>query len=204
MLRAENSEDTPTSTEPHSSTSDRTLSGRLENAAGVHSADCYQCGKCTAGCPLAAEMDHAPSQLLRMLQTDLPQHEERALRSRAIWMCVGCQTCVSRCPKLVDLPRAMDFLRQESLARGLVNRDASEIVAFHRAFLDSIERHGRVYELGLVAGYKLRTGHLAQDTTLAPAMVLKGKLGLLPHAGNRAAVAKIFARARALQKGSGQ
>lgn len=182
------------------SSSTESLASRLERATGVRTAHCYQCGKCTAGCPLAGEMDHAPSELLRMLQLELPDHERQVLCARAIWICVGCETCLSRCPKEVDLPRAMDFLRQEALAVDTVSPDASDIVAFHRAFLGSIERHGRLFELGTVLGYKLRTGHLLQDAALAPSMIRRGKLGALPHRTDRQAAAGIFARVRALKE----
>jgi heterodisulfide reductase subunit C len=159
----------------------RTLAGRLERSTGVRVSRCYQCAKCTAGCPVADEMDQPPSRLLRLLQTDEPRHEALVLGSRAIWLCLGCETCVSRCPNEVDLPRAVDFLRGEALAARVAHRDAREILAFHRAFLDTVARHGRLYELGLIARYKLRTGHLLQDVALAPSMFRKGKIGLLPH-----------------------
>jgi heterodisulfide reductase subunit C len=51
--------------------------------------DCYQCGKCTAGCPAAQRMDLSPNQLVRLVQAG---QLERALRSEAIWQCVSCQT----------------------------------------------------------------------------------------------------------------
>jgi len=190
----------PTTRSDHEPSPGDTLSVRLERETGVKSSICYQCGKCTAGCPLGEEMDHAPSELLRMLQLELPEHERRVLSAGAIWMCIGCETCISRCPKEVDLPRAMDFLRRESLEQDCVHPGARDIVAFHRAFLGSIERHGRLFELGTVLGYKLRTGHLAQDAALAPAMMRKGKLGLFPHRGDARAVAGIFERSRAPQK----
>jgi len=82
----------------------------------------------------------------------------------------------------VDLPKIMDVLRAESLRRGLVHPRAKDIVAFHKSFLDTIRRFGRLWEVGLVAGYKLRTRHLLQDVALAPAMLKRGKLPLLPHA----------------------
>jgi heterodisulfide reductase subunit C len=179
----------------------RTLAHQLERETAVRAADCYQCGKCSAGCPVASEMDHTPSRILRMLQLELPQHEEEVLRARTLWLCVGCETCVTRCPKEVDLPRAMDFLRREALARGIAHRDGADVIAFHRAFLHSIERVGRLFELGMIAEYKLRTGHLFQDVAMAPAMYLRGKVGLLPH--GRAKVARIFERVRAQEKQEG-
>ena len=189
----------------HESPVAHSLAARLEREGEVSVADCYQCGKCTAGCPAAEDMDLAPSQVLRLLQTESPQHEKRALTSMAIWMCIGCETCVSRCPQEVDLPRTMDFLRQEALATNQANQGADDIVAFHNAFLKSVEKAGRLYEFGMVGDYKLRTGHFFKDLGVAPSMFFKGKIGLFPHGGaNKREVAEIFARARQVKKESQQ
>ena len=186
-----------------SSSTTHSLAARLEKVGEVSVADCYQCGKCTAGCPAAEDMDVAPSQVLRLLQTEAPKHEERALKSLAIWMCIGCETCVTRCPQEVDLPRTMDFLRQEALARNLANQEADDVVAFHKAFLNSVERAGRLFEFGMIGEYKLRTGHFFKDLGLAPSMFFKGKMSPFPHAGgNKREAAQIFARARAVKKES--
>ncbi|HXY42441.1 MAG TPA: 4Fe-4S dicluster domain-containing protein [Vicinamibacteria bacterium] len=174
------------------------LADRLQSHTRVDVSRCYQCGKCSAGCPMAEEMDHPPSRLLRFVQTHEPRHEAALLASRAIWLCLGCETCVSRCPNDVDLPRAIDFFREQALAKGVAHREARAILAFHRAFLGSIERHGRLYELELIARYKLATGRLMQDVALAPSMFAKGKIGLLPHRiSGREALARIFERAEA-------
>jgi len=189
----------------HESPVAQSLAARLEREGEVSVADCYQCGKCTAGCPAAEDMDIAPSQVLRLLQTESPQHEKRALTSMAIWMCIGCETCVTRCPQEVDLPRALDFLRQEALATNLANQGADDIVAFHNAFLKSVEKAGRLHEFGMVGDYKLRTGHFFKDLGVAPSMFFKGKIGLFPHGGaNKREAADIFARARQLKKESQQ
>jgi heterodisulfide reductase subunit C len=170
------------------------LSALAAEATGVRSARCYQCGKCSAGCPLAAEMDFTSSAVLRLLQIERPEADRALLGSEAIWLCASCEMCVSRCPMQVDIPRLMDFLRQRSLAEGLHNRRAARnIAAFHRSFLDMIRLTGRSYEVGLVAGYKLRSGKLLQDLTVAPAMFLKGKLALLPEMiRDRGAMRRIF------------
>ncbi|MGE5479467.1 MAG: 4Fe-4S dicluster domain-containing protein [Chloroflexota bacterium] len=179
----------------------QTLKERIEAAAHCSVADCYQCGKCSAGCPVAGESEVAPNQILRMLQLDIPELEERALGSEMIWLCLGCQTCVSRCPQGVDLPSAMDALRAESAKLGKVHPRAKDIVAFHRAFLDSIESNGRSFEFGLILGYKMRTLHLMQDVALAPKMLAKGKLKFFPHrVHNREAIARIFERAAQEEK----
>jgi len=75
----------------------------------------------------------------------------------------------------------MDYLRQESIKQKLPNRKAAEIIAFHRAFLKSIELTGRLYEVGVIAAYKTKTLNLFQDLSLAPVMLLKGKLKFIPE-----------------------
>lgn len=142
--------------------------------------DCYQCGKCSAGCPLIDEMDIPPNQIIRMLQLEMPELDKKVLESYSIWLCLTCETCYSRCPKDVNLPEIMDFLRAESIKRNLVNPKAKDILAFHRSFLNSIQATGRLYEVGLIAGYKMKTFHLLQDVNSVPSLLSKGKLKLLP------------------------
>lgn len=169
------------------------LTGQVEEATPVESYRCYQCGKCTAGCPLAAEMDYPPSQIMRMLQIGTPAMDEAILRSHTIWLCLSCETCYARCPQEIDIPVMMDYLRGESMRKRMTNPKARDIISFHKSFLDSIRYTGRLYEVGLVADYKLRSRHFMQDLLLAPRMFLKGKLGLLPHrVKNRRNLARIF------------
>ncbi len=179
----------------HVSDAPTTLADGVQRATGESAFACYQCGKCTAGCPLAAEMDFAPNQILRLLQLGLPGCEEEVLRSLAIWLCLTCEQCSTRCPQEVDLARMMEHLRQESLRRGLVHPKARDILAFHQAFLDTIRRSGRLHEVSLIAAYKLKTLHLLQDVLAAPALLARGKLSILPHAiEGKAAVRRIFDR----------
>ena len=75
------------------------------------------------------------------------------------------------------------------------NPKAKDIIAFHRAFLKSIEKTGRLYEIGMLGGYKADTLHLLQDITLAPKAFAKGKLHLLPEIiKGRKSIASIFSK----------
>jgi heterodisulfide reductase subunit C len=180
----------------HAHPASGTLADRVLEKTGVDVARCYQCGKCSAGCPLAAEMDLPPSQIMHLLQLrEFPEFAEMALRSHTIWLCLTCEICYCRCPMELDIPKVMDALRHESLAGKKVNPRARDIIAFHRAFLDSVRYTGRLFEMGQVVDYKLRSGHFLQDLLQAPWMFLVGKLHLLPErVRDRRLLGRIFAR----------
>ena len=164
----------------------------VERRSGVHLAECYLCGKCTAGCPLAYEMDIPPHRIMRLLQLG---QEEEILNCQAIWLCVSAWLCTARCPKDIDVGSVMDTLRHIAVERGIVNEEATDILTFHKTFLKSIRSHGRLYEVGLVGRYKMETGHLFQDLMLAPVMFFKGKLRLKPHRiKGRKEIKRIFAK----------
>lgn len=172
-----------------------TLKSHVEEATGVILSHCYQCGKCTAGCPLNEEMDIMPNQILRILQAEMPGYEDKVLSSLSIWLCLACDTCYSRCPQEVLLSKVMDYLRQESIRQNKVNPKAKDILSFHKAFLDSIKLNGKLHEVGLTIDYKLRSLNMLQDVQLVPSMMSKGKLAIFPHqVQNTKEIAKIFKR----------
>ncbi len=166
---------------------------QVERLSGQTLSSCYQCGECTAGCPVAFAMDLMPNQVTRMALAGM---SDDVLRSRSIWLCVGCNTCVTRCPRLVDLPKVMDSLRQLA-ARRRVPCPEPAIRAFHETFLTGVERGGRLHEMALVAALKLKTGRLLQDVPAGMAMMAKGKLAILPETvEGKAEVRRIFDECR--------
>ena len=54
------------------------------------------------------------------------------------------------------------------------------MLKFHEAFLDSVRRHGRLFELGMVGRYKLTSRDFFSGAKLGMEMVRKGKLKFLP------------------------
>lgn len=179
----------------HQNHENGSLAADVKKATGVVVEKCYQCGKCSAGCPVADDMDFPPSLVMRMLQTNRPENDEKILRSKTIWLCLTCEMCIARCPMSIDIPKVMDYLRQRSRTEKKVTDKAKDIVAFHESFLLSVEKTGKLYELGLVAAYKLKTFHLTQDVTTAPAMIQKGKLHFIPEMVNdRANLSSIFSK----------
>jgi len=81
----------------------------------------------------------------------------------------------------IDIPSMMDYLRQKSRSEKKVNKQAKNIIAFHKSFLNSIRWTGRLFELGLILDYKRQSLNLTQDVTLAPKMITRGKLHLFPN-----------------------
>ncbi len=163
----------------------------VEQRSGEPVSRCYQCRKCTNGCPLAFAMDWTPNQVMRLVQLG---QADRLLGSHTIWICASCQTCTTRCPNQIDIAHVMDTLRQLCLQQQAQPGEPA-VVKFHRAFLSSIRRYGRVYELGMVGRYKLSTGRLFDDMRLAWAMFRRGKLRFLPESVRaRHEVRDMFAR----------
>lgn len=147
---------------------------------------CYQCGKCTAGCPVAFAMDIEPSRVMRLVQLG---QGERVLKSRAIWLCVSCQTCTTRCPQEIDPAKVMDTLREMAMEKGYAAD--REVVTFFNSFLDNIRRFGRTFEPMLVFQYNLKSGHFFQDADKGLLLLSKGKLPLRPS-GNSEFIRRIF------------
>jgi heterodisulfide reductase subunit C len=114
---------------------------QVEEISGQDLLACNQCGKCSAGCPVAAAMELLPSQVIRMAQLGM----EEVLESNTVWICASCLTCVARCPKGVDLPRLMEALRQIALRKGIAKLDLSVLPP---------ELVQAVPQLAIVGGYR--------------------------------------------------
>ncbi|MDP2937048.1 MAG: 4Fe-4S dicluster domain-containing protein [Dehalococcoidia bacterium] len=168
----------------------------VERESGQRIMDCYQCGKCTAGCPSAASADVTPRQVMRGIQLGLA---EEMLDNSMIWLCVSCQICTARCPCEIDIAKVMESLRLMATRQGRAKE--RDIALFHRLFLKSAEAGGRVWELGLGGFYNMSSGHLLANVGLLPSMLAKGKLEVLPHHNKKAkaAVKRIIERASLLE-----
>lgn len=157
-------------------TDDKSFKEEIEGLSGQKIFSCYQCGECTAGCPVSYTADLTPNQVIRMVQLG---QDDAALKSSMIWLCVGCDTCGTRCPKGVELSKVMDALRQTSIKRGIAAKEPS-IKIFHETFLSSVERLGRTHEISMLGEYKLRSRDLFSDLILGAKLFMKGKLNILP------------------------
>jgi heterodisulfide reductase subunit C len=162
--------------------SSRALKDALELLSGVDLSVCFQCKKCSSGCPVGKLAKTRPSEIMRSLHLGAG---DELLATDLVWMCASCETCSARCPMGIDVAAVMDALRRLAIERGAPKPEGN-VPLFNRAFLKTVETFGRSYEIGMITAYKLGTGKLT-------AMLKKGKIALLPpKGGDRKTVKRIF------------
>lgn len=158
---------------------------------------CYQCKKCAAGCPVGDIMQHRNYELLRLVQLN---QKDAVFQSNSPWVCVSCKACSARCPNGIDTAKIMDVLKEEALSAHL-SVPERKVAVFHDVFLDTVRQFGRLFELGMIGTYKMKTGSFMQDTILGLKMMKRNKLNFLPHRITRTKELKdIFAQAREQKK----
>jgi len=151
---------------------------------------CYQCGNCTAGCPYSFAYDFPVNRVMRLVQTG---QKDAVLQCKSIWLCATCESCTTRCPNNIDVARVMDVLRHMAGREGFAA--VSRVKKFRDTFLGSVRAHGRVFEMGLMAGYIAKTGRIWTDMDLGPRIAPKGKLSFRPHdIKGRSEIDRIFQR----------
>lgn len=163
-----------------------TLSDKIVQDCQIRFTDCYQCAKCSAGCPLTFAMDLLPHEIIRLTGLGLLA---TVLTSRTIWVCSACETCTTRCPNEIDIAGLMDYLKERAVRTGQAVPQP-QVLAFHQAFLDTVRlAGGRLHEPLLLGWYllrhgqglkRLKTGELQDDLRLGLTMFRKGRLGLQP------------------------
>ncbi|MBN1845786.1 MAG: 4Fe-4S dicluster domain-containing protein [Sedimentisphaerales bacterium] len=168
---------------------ERGLLQQVKELAGVDLRVCFQCKKCSSGCPVGDWVESPPAQIMRRLHLGAG---DELLESDLVWVCVSCQTCSARCPMGIDVAAVMDALRTLALEKG-ADSARGTVPKFNRAFLGSVRRYGRTYDMGMIASYKFRTFSFMKDTDKFPQMLKKRKIALLPSfKADRKTVKRIF------------
>jgi heterodisulfide reductase subunit B len=156
---------------------EESLAQLVRERTGENVYSCYQCIRCSSGCPLSEHFDLTPSQLMRYVQLG---RDDAVLRSKTIWLCSSCQACSTRCPQGLDIVRIMDDLKAISRERG-ISPGVPSISTMYDVFLRDVRLLGRVYELGLAAELGLRRGDPFTELPMGIEMLRRGKFNLLPR-----------------------
>src|SRR5262247_3771092 len=73
---------------------------------------CYQCGTCTAVCPVSTADNPFPRKEMVWVQWGM---KEQALGNASIWLCHQCGTCNAYCPRDAKPSNVMAALRDDSI-----------------------------------------------------------------------------------------
>lgn len=158
---------------------------------------CIQCGMCTGSCPTASRWDYPPRQAIAMVRAGL---RNELLSSNSMWFCASCYICTVRCPRDIKPTDIMHALEIIAIRDGLSTK-RSRTPVMYKCFVDSAKSNGRVYELGMMLKFFLRTNPFAA-LKMAPVglgLFLHKRLPLKPsRIKGRGELKAILDKARAL------
>jgi heterodisulfide reductase subunit C len=162
----------------------------IEEMTGVDVGVCFQCKKCSNGCPMSSLADMPTSEILRRLHFGMG---EELLDSDMIWTCASCEICSNRCPMGIDVAAVIDALKALSIAMNAKTPKGNPRL-LNALMLKSIRKHGRTYDLGFISLHNMATPSVMfKNLGKFPTLLFKGKLALLPNRrGNRKLVKQIF------------
>lgn len=99
---------------------------------------CYQCGTCTADCPIAMRVEEfRPRRIARLAAYG---QKERLLGGDTIWLCAGCYTCYERCPEQVRISEIVSALRKLAIKDGIIHPT-------YKALMNTLAEMGYIYEI---------------------------------------------------------
>ncbi len=158
---------------------------RIQGETGENLSACYQCERCTNGCPVSHYMDIKPHQVIRYVQLGW---REELLRSGTIWICLSCETCTTYCPNEVGVAETINHLRTMA-AQSVIEPKEKYLAIFHRTFMEQLEKYGRVNEFWLMNAYtlkpgvlkeKIKSGLMKEEFFLGLELLKKRRLHVLP------------------------
>lgn len=158
---------------------------RIQGETGENLSACFQCERCTNGCPVSYFMDIKPHQVIRYVQLGW---REELFRSSTIWICLSCETCTTYCPNEVGVAETINHLRTMA-AHTTIEPKEKHLATFHRTFMAQLEKFGRVNEFWLMNAYamkpgvlreKIKSGQMKEEFLLGLDLLLKGRLQILP------------------------
>jgi len=85
----------------------------VKKYGAVNIEKCFNCGNCTAICPLSTESETFPRRLIRYAQLGL---KEPLLSSKELWLCYNCGECTQTCPQQADPGEFMATARRYAIA----------------------------------------------------------------------------------------
>lgn len=157
---------------------------------------CFQCSKCSSGCPLAYRMDLKPAQVVHYIRLG---REEVVLNCRAIWFCAACETCTARCPQGLEPAALMNAARILAARKGITPQ-VPQVAVFYESFIENMMMFGRISDLMLVGALKLKTEDLFSDLPLAVKLFERGRLNPVKLPSGAGEFRRIYQRCQMAEK----
>ena len=82
-----------------------------KNEEGKSIFNCYLCGTCSSGCPIAEVADFAPHQIIHMTLIGMKDQVLNSETLNSIWLCSTCYNCLERCPQGVKVTEILYILK---------------------------------------------------------------------------------------------
>ncbi len=173
---------------------------QVEEISGQKVTLCFQCSKCSAGCPMADWMDLKPAQVMHSIRLG---HKDAVLHSQAIWFCAGCETCSARCPQQVEPAEAMNAARILALREG-IRPSVRDVGLFYRGFVGNLRLNARLHDVSLATITRTLSGKVIEDIPLALKLLVRGRVKPPSYTGLGGDFRRLYARAHELEKGNHQ
>ena len=87
---------------------------------------CYQCGTCTATCPISRFTEvFRPNKIMHMAKLGIRD----VVKEDTIWLCSVCYNCVEKCPQGVEITDVIRALKNKAALEGHVPAYFRELAA---------------------------------------------------------------------------
>ena len=133
---------------------DTGLLSELKQYGAVNPEVCFNCGNCTAVCPLTTDEHPFPRRVIRTIQTGL---RDRLAASIDPWLCYFCGDCSITCPRRAEPAETMMAARRWLIADYDVSGRAKRLYTSGKTAVLAIIRTA-LLPLVLLGAYHLLTG----------------------------------------------
>ncbi len=146
----------------------------LQEYGAVGAEICFNCGTCTAQCPLASDGHTYPRNMIRLAQLGLTDQIRANVDP---WLCYYCGDCSESCPREAEPAETMMALRRWLTAQYSGSKHSAQLYTSEKAVWKTIVRAAFV-PLFLILLYQVLTGfdNIVTDqvelNTFAPVMIV--------------------------------
>ncbi|MBD3234681.1 MAG: heterodisulfide reductase [candidate division Zixibacteria bacterium] len=97
---------------------------KIKEISGQDISKCFQCGTCSASCPMEEHLQAPPRRIMTLIQ--FGQSEALDLLNTP-WVCASCHNCMVRCPRGIDITRVMEAIRLLRLRQNINQVEPSNL-----------------------------------------------------------------------------